>query len=295
MGHRVGLRWAGTLSEARHLAGVRRRADVGHWRHVVGRAKLGFESLWISDHLESPLGRHGIDPWLALAVAAAETERLTLGTLVSPITFYEPQLARMAESLRALSGGRFTLGSAWAGTPTSTCWRIEFPQVGERARRLRATTERVKACLPLLIGGAGERPTLPLVAEFADEWNLTTSSVEAYAAKPRHARATVRGDRAAIERDSTFGGRGHAHRPRSGRARATLSGAGDRSSAGRRPERTRDRLAGGAPDDIVDASADGAGGRGACHPRPLPGRRRRRAGANRGRWSVAGADEVRSR
>ena len=48
---------------------------------------------------------------VALAVAAAETRRIRLGTLVSPITFRQPAIvARMAEAIDALAPGRFVLG-----------------------------------------------------------------------------------------------------------------------------------------------------------------------------------------
>src|SRR5216683_5983618 len=76
--------------------------DWDHWRATCAAAdELGFESVWISDHLQSPwaAGRHGLDPWIALAVAAAETRRITLGVLVSPIMFREAAIvARMAEA-----------------------------------------------------------------------------------------------------------------------------------------------------------------------------------------------------
>src|SRR6185369_14798777 len=84
------------------------------WRALFGAAEtLGFESIAVSDHLCSPwsVERHGLDAWLALTVAAAETQRVRLGTLVSPVTFRPPAvLARMAESLFELSGGRLTVG-----------------------------------------------------------------------------------------------------------------------------------------------------------------------------------------
>ena len=83
--------------------------DWDSWRATYSAAdRLGFDSVWLSDHLQSPwpTARHGLEPWTALAVAAAETRLLTLGPLVSPITFREPAIvARMAETLDVLSGG----------------------------------------------------------------------------------------------------------------------------------------------------------------------------------------------
>jgi alkanesulfonate monooxygenase SsuD/methylene tetrahydromethanopterin reductase-like flavin-dependent oxidoreductase (luciferase family) len=163
------------------------------WRALVSTVeRLGFESLWISDHLQSPhrVGVRGIDPWLALSVAAAESSGLRLGTLVSPITFYEPALvARMAGSLQALSDGRFVLGLGLGWNDDEhRAHGIAFPSVRERVARLTAAIELVRAHVeeqqvPLLLGGGGERASLPLVARYADEWNLTTASPELFSAK----------------------------------------------------------------------------------------------------------------
>jgi len=156
------------------------------WRAIFGAAEqLGFESLWVSDHLCSPWSdsSRGLDAWVALSVAAAETSRVRLGTLVSPVTFRPPGvLARMAESVQALSRGRLTvgLGLGW-NTAEHHAFGIPFPPIADRARLLEETVGLLHGVAPVLIGGMGERWTLPLVARFADEWNLTTSSIAVYA------------------------------------------------------------------------------------------------------------------
>jgi alkanesulfonate monooxygenase SsuD/methylene tetrahydromethanopterin reductase-like flavin-dependent oxidoreductase (luciferase family) len=162
--------------------------DWGTWRSVFTDAeRLGFESVWLSDHLQSPWAahstRHGLETWTALTVAAAETRRIVLGPLVSPITFRAPTvLARMSESLDALSGGRFVLGLGlgWNRAEHAAA-DIPFPPLGERSRRLVEAVERIRSELgerrtPLLIGGSGARATLPLVARYANAWNMTTAS-----------------------------------------------------------------------------------------------------------------------
>ncbi len=160
--------------------------DWAHWRTTCAAAeRLGFDSIWISDHLQSAwtASRHGLDPWIALAAAAAETKRVVLGPLVSPITFREPALvARMAESLDELSGGRFVigLGLGWNAEEHAAAG-IDFPSVAERSRRLsdgiaRIRRELGKRHVRVLIGGKGTRSTLPTVARYADEWNMTTAS-----------------------------------------------------------------------------------------------------------------------
>jgi alkanesulfonate monooxygenase SsuD/methylene tetrahydromethanopterin reductase-like flavin-dependent oxidoreductase (luciferase family) len=158
------------------------------WRAIFGAAeRLGFESVWLSDHLCSPwtADRHGLETWVALTVAAVETRRVKLGTLVSPVTFRQPALvARQAESVQALSAGRLTvgLGLGW-NQAEHHAFGIPFPPVNERARVLEQTIALLKGVAPILIGGSGERWTLPIVARYADEWNLTTSRVAVYAAR----------------------------------------------------------------------------------------------------------------
>ena len=157
--------------------------DWESWRSTCTTAeRLGLESVWLSDHLQSSWNaRHGLETWTALAVAAAETQRLVLGPLVSPVTFREPAIvARMAESLQSLSGGRFVvgLGLGWNADEHAAAG-IAFPSVDERSRRLAAAAERIRCetNVPLLIGGSGARGTLPLVARYANQWNMTTASV----------------------------------------------------------------------------------------------------------------------
>jgi alkanesulfonate monooxygenase SsuD/methylene tetrahydromethanopterin reductase-like flavin-dependent oxidoreductase (luciferase family) len=166
--------------------------DWEQWRTTfITAERLGFDSLWIADHLASPWSeeRHGLEPWVALTIAAAETRRIGLGSLVSPITFRQPAvLARMVESIDCLAPGRLVLGLGlgWNAEEHAT-FGIPFPPVNERARLLSDGIQLIRRTLgehqvPLLVGGGGPRSTLPLVARFADEWNLTTSSVDVYSA-----------------------------------------------------------------------------------------------------------------
>jgi alkanesulfonate monooxygenase SsuD/methylene tetrahydromethanopterin reductase-like flavin-dependent oxidoreductase (luciferase family) len=167
------------------LLEVEEGLDWDHWRSVYAAAeRLGFESVWLSDHLESPwfAGRRGLETWTALTVAVAETSRLILGPLVSPITFREPAMvARMAESLAELSGGRLVvgLGLGWNAREHAAAG-IPFPPATHRKERLVQTIECIRdsvnaARVPILIGGRG-RGTLDVAAKYAQEWNVTTSS-----------------------------------------------------------------------------------------------------------------------
>ena len=183
------------------LVEVEEGLDWDHWRRVCAAAeRLGFESVWLSDHLQSPWfpERPGLETWTALAVAAAETTRITLGPLVSPVTFREPAIvARMATSLQMLSHGRLVvgLGVGW-NTDEHRARGIHFAPIAERKDRLIQTVERIRCevDVPILIGGKG-RSTLEVVSRYADEWNVTTSSpvevAELSAHVPSHVRRSV--------------------------------------------------------------------------------------------------------
>jgi probable F420-dependent oxidoreductase len=75
----------------------------------------GFDSIWVYDHLlfrfpEQPTG--GIwECWTLLAALAEATERVDLGTIVLCVPFRNPAvLAKMADTLEEISGGRLILG-----------------------------------------------------------------------------------------------------------------------------------------------------------------------------------------
>src|SRR5688572_9470090 len=92
------------------------------WNDWVRLARLtednGLEGLFRSDHytaiIRADVDAH--DAWATLAGLAALTERIRLGTMVSPATFRHPSvLARMAVTVDHISGGRVEvgMGSAW--------------------------------------------------------------------------------------------------------------------------------------------------------------------------------------
>ena len=163
------------------------------WRRIVADAeRLGFASLRTSDHLQSVMGtsRGSLSAWPALALAAEWTERIQLGPMVSPITFYVPAvLGRIARAVDELSGGRLILGlgTGWNeaehkafGIPMPG-WRERFDRLEESIPRIRQTfTSRE---IPLLIGGGGERRTRNITAREAAEWNFSTPDVETFKEK----------------------------------------------------------------------------------------------------------------
>ena len=90
--------------------------------------RLGFEALWVPDHLYSPMDRQKaqLDGWATIAAAAMVTERIRLGVLVSNPAYRAPAVvASLALSLDHLSTGRaeVAIGTGW--------FEPDFHMVGE--------------------------------------------------------------------------------------------------------------------------------------------------------------------
>jgi alkanesulfonate monooxygenase SsuD/methylene tetrahydromethanopterin reductase-like flavin-dependent oxidoreductase (luciferase family) len=187
------------------------------WLALVHAAEdLGYESLCRSDHLTSLSGeakRPSLETWTSLTVLATRTQRIRFGPMVSPVTFYHPALlAKMAVALDTLSLGRLDLGigAGWS-EHEHTMFGIPMPAIGERLDRLECAVAHIRALgagqpvilnqqyyplrraesypLPshgrirLVVGGRGEKRTLRIAAEFADEWNCTRVDVAGFTHK----------------------------------------------------------------------------------------------------------------
>ncbi len=214
--------------------------DWETWSTILARAdRLGFSSLFRSDHYFIGQQRDSLELFISLVLAATETTSLRFGPLVTPVTFRRPvDVARMAAQIDSLSGGRFVLGLGigWYGREHKA-YGIPFPPVGERFERLE---EAVAVCrllwgelpatfdgryyslkevdcrpkpvsgrVPIIIGGTGEKRTLKIVAQYADEWCSECVSVEDYARKvevlERHCESVSR-DPASIRRSMVIAG-----------------------------------------------------------------------------------------
>jgi alkanesulfonate monooxygenase SsuD/methylene tetrahydromethanopterin reductase-like flavin-dependent oxidoreductase (luciferase family) len=181
------------------------------WKHVVHLVeRLGYNSLFRSDHYFNGKQKEAIDVYLSFVMAATESERLRFGPLVTPVTFREPvNVGRMAQQLDALSGGRFILGLGAGWYPDEhQIYGLDFPPPPERYDRLEEALALIKELWysrsgsyegkyyridgtnsqphppegrpRILIGGTGPRRTLRLVAEHAHEWNATPLDVAGY-------------------------------------------------------------------------------------------------------------------
>jgi len=106
---------------------------------IAKRAEAnGFETLFRSDHYASfpgPAGKPTTDAWAVLAGLARDTDRIGLGTLVSPVTFRRPgNLAKVATTVDEMSGGRLEvgLGAGWNDLEHRQLG-LPFPDIRERA------------------------------------------------------------------------------------------------------------------------------------------------------------------
>src|SRR5690606_33468580 len=212
------------------------------WRRIIRATEdLGYESLFRSDHffsLSGPHDRDALETFLSFVLVAEESSRIRFGPLVASMTFRHPSLvARMAAQIDVLSEGRFILGlgAGW-NVPEHEAFGIPFPPVRERMDRLEEGIQVVRTLwgegpasfegryyqlqdvecypkpaqspAPILVGGSGEKRTLRIVAQYADEWNVTGQTVETYRHKDEVLRAhceAVGRDQASIRRSMMCG------------------------------------------------------------------------------------------
>ncbi|MDO9129816.1 MAG: TIGR03560 family F420-dependent LLM class oxidoreductase [Anaerolineales bacterium] len=180
------------------------------WQRLAAAVEeLGFVGLYRSDHFTNatPPDKESLELWVSLTWLASHTKRIEFGSLVSPLSFRHPAFtARVAAAVDDLSdaggGGRLTLGlgAGWQerehhlfgfdlldmksrfarfeeGLEVITrLLKSDAPVTSEgKYYQLRGATLLPRPARrggpPILIGGNGEKRTLPLVAKYADEWN----------------------------------------------------------------------------------------------------------------------------
>lgn len=87
-------------------------ADPGYLAALAGQAEaVGWDGIFLWDHLRYAEIDDILDPWIALAAIASATERIRLGQMVTPLARRRPWVvARQAAALDLLSQGRMVLG-----------------------------------------------------------------------------------------------------------------------------------------------------------------------------------------
>jgi F420-dependent oxidoreductase-like protein len=176
------------------------------WQEVLDGAeyaeRTGWHGVWVADHFMP--NADDVDPPVneVLALVAglvARTERVRVGTMVLGNTYRHPAVvANAAATIDQMSAGRFVLGigAGWQVNEHEK-YGIELPPVKERLARFEEACQVIKGLLtqdrttfdgkyyqledapcepkpehlPILIGAAGEKVALGIVARYADEWN----------------------------------------------------------------------------------------------------------------------------
>lgn len=163
--------------------------------------EVGFESIWLFDHLHTaPSSQEALfECWTTAAALARDTKRIRIGQHVTCNNFRNPALlAKMASTVDVLSHGRlnFGIGAGWY-EHEHRAYGYDYPDAPERLRLLHESLQIIlsmwtqeeavfegKYCrvngainqpkgvqkphIPLMIGGGGEKVTLKLVAQYAD-------------------------------------------------------------------------------------------------------------------------------
>ena len=180
------------------------------WARTVAVAHeaeaLGFESIWLFDHVQTepvPTDEITFEAFVGLSALAVETARVRLGHLVLCAGYRNPALvAKMISTLDVISGGRaeLALGAGWKEDEYAA-YGWGFPPIRERMAALedalevttrmlapgRASFEGPTArvvdainvprglqepWIPIMVGGNGPNRTWRLAARYADELNL---------------------------------------------------------------------------------------------------------------------------
>jgi alkanesulfonate monooxygenase SsuD/methylene tetrahydromethanopterin reductase-like flavin-dependent oxidoreductase (luciferase family) len=196
--------------------------------------QLGIRSLWLYDHMYGPGVPEiaSLEAWTLASALLSRTDHIRVGHMVLCNQFRHPAvLAKMATTLDQISAGRLELGIGSGSIEDEhTRMGMEWGGARERSERLGETLEILRqaftnqvidfagkhysvrdmpvvpgpaqrAGIPITIGGIGEKYTLPLVARYADVWNVPTyalAEIERKTAAMKTACADIRRDPASL-------------------------------------------------------------------------------------------------
>ena len=188
------------------------------WQKIVHLVEeLGFVGLYRSDHFtnSNAVDLESLELWTSLTWLACNTSRIEFGPLVTPFSFRHPVFtARMASAVDDLSGGRLTLGLG-AGWQEREHHLFGFdlldikPRFDRFEEGMEVVTRLLQSDQPvtfegyyyqlrgatllprpdrqggprILVGGDGEKRTLPVVVRYAHEWNCVMLLPEVFAKK----------------------------------------------------------------------------------------------------------------
>lgn len=170
------------------------------WREAVRRAEdMGVDIVFGYDHFHKPSIQrtsegprllpdqpdvNNFEAWTALASWAEITTKVEIGTLVTGMGYRNPDLlADMARTIDHISGGRLVLGvgAGWY-EKDYTVYGYDYGTVKSRMDMFAEGLDRIDARLkllkpppvrdiPILVGGSGEKRTIPLVGRYASIWH----------------------------------------------------------------------------------------------------------------------------
>ena len=226
---------------ARNMEVVRPREFLSDLDRALDVATQGFGSVWVSDHLNYS-DEFRIECWTLLTWIAARYPGVDLSTIVMCNSFRNPSLlAKMGASLQHLTSGRFILGygAGWY-EPEYAAYGYDFPSFRTRLEMLEEGVQVIRAlwtetpanfsgkyyCVreaygtplpdpppPIMLGGAGEKYTLGVVARQADWWNDLARPLDEDAAQGRGAQAALRGEWARLRQPAQDYHGADIHRP----------------------------------------------------------------------------------
>jgi alkanesulfonate monooxygenase SsuD/methylene tetrahydromethanopterin reductase-like flavin-dependent oxidoreductase (luciferase family) len=192
---------------------------------AIEAERLGYDSIWVADHLMHGFDDAILEGWTTLSVIAGQTSTIKLGTIHLAQPFRAPAIAaKMAASLDALSNGRliFFYDCGWQEAEVRA-YGLDWPSEPERVARMTEGLDLIQALWsaespldfrgqffstnsarcrpgpvqqprpPIWLGEARTAAWLDAIVPYADGWNSTPAS-------PRNLRAKLDSLRAACER-----------------------------------------------------------------------------------------------